>query len=135
MSAPNDDFQPTGEGLERGTTADTIQNDYTSRTGQKQASIPVQSDNDAIEDPIDANTADSDAQLGMMAPPSILYETDCSQHGMMLMPSTKATSLEVEPVELQRAIMQSQETTRGFLVLEIRAGVLSVVDRGELESA
>ena len=64
MSAPNDNFQPTGEGLEQGTTADTIQNDYTSRTGQKQAPIPVQSDNDAIEDPIDATKADSDEQLG-----------------------------------------------------------------------
>jgi hypothetical protein len=67
MSAPDDDFQPTGEGLEQGTTADTIQNDYTSRTGQKQAPIPVQSDNDAIEDPIDPAKADSDEQLGMLS--------------------------------------------------------------------
>ena len=65
MSAPTDDFQPAGEGLEQGTTADTMQNDYTSRTGQKTAPVPVQSDGDAIEDPIDANTADSDEQLGM----------------------------------------------------------------------
>lgn len=65
MSAPNEDFQPAGEGLEQGTTADTTQNDYTSRTGQKQAPVPVQSDNDPIEDPIDANKADSDEQLGM----------------------------------------------------------------------
>jgi hypothetical protein len=41
-------------------------NDYTSRTGQKQAPIPVQKDEDPIEDPIDAETADSDEQLGMI---------------------------------------------------------------------
>jgi hypothetical protein len=39
-------------------------NDYTSRTGQKQAPIPVQSDDDPVEDPIDPETADSDKQLG-----------------------------------------------------------------------
>lgn len=44
---------------------DAQDNDYTSRTGQKQAPIPVQSDNDNVEDPIDPNTADSDQQLGM----------------------------------------------------------------------
>ena len=37
--------------------------EYVSRTGQKQAEVPVQSDNDVVEDPIDAQTADSDAQL------------------------------------------------------------------------
>jgi hypothetical protein len=42
----------------------TQDNDYTSRPGQKQAPIPVQSDNDAVEDPIDPETADSDEQLG-----------------------------------------------------------------------
>ena len=43
-------------------------NDYTSRTGQKQAPIPVQSDNDTVEDPIDPATADSDETLGMHSP-------------------------------------------------------------------
>ena len=43
---------------------DAVDNDYTSRTGQKQAPVPVQSDNDAVEDPIDAATADSDETLG-----------------------------------------------------------------------
>ena len=39
--------------------------EYTSRTGQKQKEeVPVQSDNDAVEDPVDSQTADSDAQLG-----------------------------------------------------------------------
>lgn len=41
----------------------TTQDDYVSRTGQKDV-VPVQSDNDNVEDPIDAETADSDAQLG-----------------------------------------------------------------------
>lgn len=44
---------------------DAQDNDYISRTGQKQGPIPVQSDNDAVEDPIDGATADSDEQLGM----------------------------------------------------------------------
>ena len=60
MSAPNDDFQPTSDGINTGATQD----DYVSRTGQKQSSIPVQSDSDNVVDPIDADTADSDAQLG-----------------------------------------------------------------------
>lgn len=38
-------------------------NDYQSRTGQNE--IPVQSDNKPVEDPIDGNVADSDAQLGI----------------------------------------------------------------------
>lgn len=63
-SAPADEFKPAGDGLEQGTNADTNQDDYTSRTGQKQAPVPVQSDDAPVEDPIDANTADSDAQLG-----------------------------------------------------------------------
>lgn len=37
--------------------------DYTSRTGQKQSSVPVQKDSDPINDPIDPATADSDATL------------------------------------------------------------------------
>ena len=38
-------------------------NDYTSRTGQKQAPVPVQNDEDLVEDPIDPATADSDQTL------------------------------------------------------------------------
>lgn len=37
-------------------------NSYVSRTGQSE--IPVQKDEDPVEDPIDAATADSDATLG-----------------------------------------------------------------------
>lgn len=37
-------------------------NEYKSRTGQSE--IPVQADDKPIEDPIDGDVADSDAQLG-----------------------------------------------------------------------
>lgn len=63
MSGPQDEFQPGTEGLEAPTGPDTTQNDYTSRTGQKDH-MPVQSDDNPVEDPIDPNTADSDEQLG-----------------------------------------------------------------------
>ena len=43
-------------------SGDFQDNDYKSRTGQSE--IPVQSDDKAVEDPIDPDTADSDAQLG-----------------------------------------------------------------------
>jgi hypothetical protein len=57
MSSPDDQYETTN--------AQAAQdNDYTSRPGQKQAPIPVQSDNAAVEDPIDPATADSDEQLG-----------------------------------------------------------------------
>ena len=57
MSSPNDQYETTNDQA-------TQDNDYTSRPGQKQAPIPVLSDNDAVEDPIDPETADSDEQLG-----------------------------------------------------------------------
>merc|ERR1712225_140354 len=40
---------------------DAQDNDYVSRTGRKEAPIPVQSDNDVVESGVDAETADSDA--------------------------------------------------------------------------
>jgi hypothetical protein len=55
MSAPNDDFQDDG--------AIPAQNDYESRTGQKDH-IPVVKDEAGVEDPINPETSDSDAQLG-----------------------------------------------------------------------
>jgi hypothetical protein len=70
MSAPNDDFQPGTDGLEGSTTADTVQNDYKSRTGQSE--IPVVGDETSIEDPIDEASADSDAQLGVS--PKDIYQ-------------------------------------------------------------
>ena len=63
MSAPADEYQPGDEGLEAAHTADTVQNDYKSRTGQSH--IPVVGDETKVEDPINAATADSDAQLGL----------------------------------------------------------------------
>ncbi|KAF2716369.1 hypothetical protein K431DRAFT_307855 [Polychaeton citri CBS 116435] len=53
MSAAADQKIPSG---------DAVDNNYKSRTGQSH--IPVQSDEAPIEDPIDADTADSDEQLG-----------------------------------------------------------------------
>ncbi|KAL2433553.1 hypothetical protein ABEF95_005705 [Exophiala dermatitidis] len=61
MSAA-DEYQPGTEGLEGSTGPDTVDNDYKSRTGQK-GQIPVQSDDAPVEDPMDANVADSDEQL------------------------------------------------------------------------
>lgn len=45
--------------IPQGNVAD---NDYKSRAGQSQ--IPVQADNQPVEDPIDPEVADSDEQLG-----------------------------------------------------------------------
>lgn len=63
MSAPDAEYQPADAGAERPTGADTTHDDYKSRTGQSE--IPVVSDSTNIEDTIDSNTADSDAQLGI----------------------------------------------------------------------
>jgi hypothetical protein len=41
---------------------DVMDNDYKSRTGQNE--IPVQADEKPVQDPIDAETADIDEQLG-----------------------------------------------------------------------
>ena len=54
------------------TTGEATQDDYVSRTGQKQANNPVQDDNAPVEDPIDPATADSDEQLGMLKPRHLL---------------------------------------------------------------
>jgi hypothetical protein len=47
-------------------TGDFQDNEYQSRTGQNE--IPVQTDDKPVEDPIDPDTADSDAQLGRFNP-------------------------------------------------------------------
>ena len=47
-------------------TGDFQDNEYQSRTGQNE--IPVQTDDNPVEDPIDPDTADSDAQLGRFNP-------------------------------------------------------------------
>lgn len=45
-------------------TGEAVDNDYTSRSGEKNEPNAVVSDNAKVEDPIDARTADSDATLG-----------------------------------------------------------------------
>jgi hypothetical protein len=66
MSAPDAEYQPADTGSEVPAGADTTQDDYKSRPGQSE--IPVVSDSANIEDPVDAGTADSDAQLGKRWP-------------------------------------------------------------------
>lgn len=44
-------------------SGNAMDNDYVSRAGQKDH-IPVQKDEDPVEDPIDPETADSDKTLG-----------------------------------------------------------------------
>ena len=66
MSSADDQYEAQNDAVTGDAPAgDAQDNDYVSRTGQKQGPIPVQSDNDAVEDPIDGATADSDEQLGM----------------------------------------------------------------------
>merc|ERR1712134_203180 len=55
MSAENLQDAPAGEFQD---------NSYVSRSGNKSEPLPVQSDGDKIEDPVDENVADTDAQLG-----------------------------------------------------------------------
>lgn len=55
MSSENVNDAPTGEFQD---------NDYISRQGNKNEPLPVQSDGDHVEDPIDPDQADTDAQLG-----------------------------------------------------------------------
>ena len=65
MSAPDAEFQDqTDPGVEAPQTQDTMQNDYTSRTGQSE--IPVVSDSAAVEDNIGSReSSNSDKQLGI----------------------------------------------------------------------
>jgi len=65
MSAAADDqYEAQNDAVPGGVPAgDEMDNDYTSRTGQKNASVPVQADTDMVEDPIDPATADSDETL------------------------------------------------------------------------
>jgi hypothetical protein len=70
MSSADDQYEQQNDVLSGDAPAgDAQDNDYVSRTGQKQGPIPVQSDSAAVEDPIDARTADSDEQSGMLFPP------------------------------------------------------------------
>lgn len=66
MAAPNNDFQDSSlAGAERHNRPDTVQDDYISRTGQKNGPIPVQSDTQGADAGgyTDPAQADSDKQL------------------------------------------------------------------------
>jgi len=66
MSSADDQYEAQNDQVSGDVPAgDSQDNDYVSRTGQKQGPIPVQSDNADVEDPVDPNTADSDEQLGL----------------------------------------------------------------------
>jgi len=52
--------------LENAPSASFEENSYVSRPGEKDQPIAVQADSDRVEDPIDAEEANTDAQLGML---------------------------------------------------------------------
>lgn len=66
MSSRNVDEAPSGE---------VMDDSYVSRSGNKNEPLPVQSDSDRVIDPIDANVADTDAQLGMQTRLSLCVYT------------------------------------------------------------
>ena len=49
-------------------TGQVADNEYMDRPGEKGGPVSVQSDSAKVEDPIDANTADSDEQLRKLLP-------------------------------------------------------------------
>ncbi|SPJ73080.1 uncharacterized protein FTOL_02809 [Fusarium torulosum] len=53
----------SSNGVQDAPTGDYQENSYVSRPGQKEQPVPVQSDFDRVDDPIDAEQADTDAQL------------------------------------------------------------------------
>jgi hypothetical protein len=66
MSSADDQYEAqSDEVIDDAPAGDAQDNDYVSRTCQKQGPIPVQSDNDTVDDAIDGATTDSDEQLGM----------------------------------------------------------------------
>ncbi|KAM6527195.1 hypothetical protein FSOLCH5_003266 [Fusarium solani] len=53
----------SSRGYEDAPSGEFQENSYVSRPGEKAEPIPVQADSDTVEDPIDANNANADAQL------------------------------------------------------------------------
>ncbi|KAF4456385.1 hypothetical protein F53441_1455 [Fusarium austroafricanum] len=53
----------SSDGLQDAPSSEFQDNSYVSRPGEKNEAIPVQTDSDRVEDPIDADKADTDAQL------------------------------------------------------------------------
>lgn len=81
----------SSEGLENAPTGEVQDNAYISRSGTKHEPMPVQSDNDKVEDPIDENKADTDEQLRMVPPvfPTSIISNNY-QSAMMRRPLTRA---------------------------------------------
>ena len=94
-----------------------MDNDYVSRTGQKE-NVPVQTDEAAVEDPIDPATADSDATLGkpLSRISSAATQLTLPQRKMKPMLSTNPTLLRAVRVVLRRNPTANQAMMRGFLV-------------------
>ena len=114
-------------------SGETVDNDYVSRTGQKDH-MPVVGDKEAIEDPIDANTADSDAQLGMPEHYALQLVTKVLmnlQRPTMLMPSISRTLSTAAHVELQSpaAVTPSRAMMRVFHRKMVRAAPMSLINR------
>ena len=64
MSSADDQYEQANDVVGGDVPAgDKMDNDYASRTGQSH--IPVQKDDNTVEDPIDPATADSDETLSM----------------------------------------------------------------------
>lgn len=101
----------------------TAQNDYVSRPGQKDT-IPVQSDDAPVEDPIDGETADSDQQLGTFGNKYLFlkYRFSCGlkkivlQSATMPMPLTRTTLSTTGLVvpRRRRVPTLSREMRKGF---------------------
>ncbi|KAM0238888.1 hypothetical protein ACHAP5_008523 [Fusarium lateritium] len=53
----------SSNGVQDAPTGDYQEDSYVSRPGQKEQPVPVQSDSDRVDDPIDPEQADTDAQL------------------------------------------------------------------------
>jgi hypothetical protein len=54
----------SSENLENAPSGEFRDDSYVSRQGSKNEPLPVQADSDNVEDPIDADKADTDEQLG-----------------------------------------------------------------------
>ena len=73
MSSADDAYQQQNDPISGDVPAgDAQDNDYVSRTGQKQAPIPVTSDNQAVEDGL-VGDQDSDEQLGEFFSSSFVF--------------------------------------------------------------
>lgn len=79
MSSADDQYEQQNDRVSGDAPAgDAQDNDYVSRPGQTE--ILVQSDNAAVDDPIDPNTADSDEQLGKYPSHFIISEGKRKEH-------------------------------------------------------